>query len=105
MAPPGRMMDTGRRSKNAKATLKRLMKYLGKYKLRLVFIVICIVLSAAAQAGSALFLQPLIDDYIAPLVHMETPVFTGLLKAVTMMITQMICFTIMVISTGSRVRG
>lgn len=85
MAPPGRMMDTGRRSKNAKATLKRLMKYLGKYKLRLVFIVICIVLSAAAQAGSALFLQPLIDDYIAPLVHMETPVFTGLLKAVTMM--------------------
>lgn len=59
-------------------TLKRLLSYMKDYKGPLVFVVICILLSAIASAVSALFLQTLIDDYIAPLLTSKTPVFTRL---------------------------
>ena len=48
-------------------TLRRLLSYMKDYKGQLIFVVICILLSAIASAASALFLQSLIDDYIAPL--------------------------------------
>ena len=50
------------------------------YKGQLIFVVVCILLSAIASAASALFLQSLIDDYIAPLLTSSAPVFTQLLK-------------------------
>ncbi|MFR2965963.1 MAG: hypothetical protein ACLTK0_06035, partial [Anaerovoracaceae bacterium] len=48
-------------------TVKRLLSYLGKYKIRLVIVMICILLSSGASVASSLFLQTLIDDYISPL--------------------------------------
>lgn len=62
-------------------TLCRLLSYMKDYKRQLIFVVICILLSAVASAASSLFLQLLIDDYIVPLLQMSTPVFHGLLKA------------------------
>lgn len=62
-------------------TLGRLLSYMKDYKGQLVFVVICILLSAVASAASSLFLQTLIDDYIVPLLGTSTPVFSGLLKA------------------------
>ena len=61
-------------------TLRRLFSYMKDYQGQLIFVVICILLSAIASAASALFLQSLIDDYIAPLLTSRTPVFTQLLK-------------------------
>ena len=61
-------------------TLRRLFSYMKEYKGQLIFVMICILLSAVASAVSALFLQSLIDDYIAPLLTSQTPVFTQLLK-------------------------
>ena len=61
-------------------TLRRLLSYMKGYKGRLIFVVVCILLSAIASAASALFLQSLIDDYIAPLLTSSAPVFTQLLK-------------------------
>ena len=61
-------------------TLRRLLSYIKDYKGQLIFVVICILLSAIASAASALFLQSLIDDYIAPLLTSSAPVFTPLLK-------------------------
>ena len=61
-------------------TLRRLLSYMKDYKGQLIFVVICILLSAIASAASALFLQSLIDDYIAPLLTSSAPVFTQLLK-------------------------
>ena len=61
-------------------TLRRLLSYMKDYKGQLIFMVICILLSAIASAASALFLQSLIDDYIAPLLTSSAPVFTQLLK-------------------------
>ncbi|MGN0629018.1 MAG: ABC transporter ATP-binding protein [Oscillospiraceae bacterium] len=62
-------------------TAGRLLSYMKDYKGQLVFVTVCILLSAIASAVSSLFLQSLIDDYIAPLLTESSPVFTGLLKA------------------------
>ncbi len=51
-----------------------------EYKGQLIFVVVCILLSAIASAVSSLFLQSLIDDYITPLLGSSSPVFSGLLK-------------------------
>jgi ATP-binding cassette subfamily B protein len=66
-------------------TLKRLLSYMADYKIYLVVVVICILLSAMAHAGSSLFIQRLIDNYINPLLLQKNPVFTGLFKALGMM--------------------
>lgn len=64
-----------------KKTLGRLFSYMKAYKSQLIFVVICILLSAVASAASSLFLQTLIDDYIVPLLGTDSPVFSGLIKA------------------------
>lgn len=64
-----------------KTALRRLFFYMKEYKRQLLFVVICILLSAVASAASSVFLQTLIDDYIVPLLRTNNPVFTGLLKA------------------------
>ena len=73
--------------KNKKKTVKRLVGYITKgYKKQLVLVIICIILSSIAGVAGSLFLKTLIDDYITPLLSMENPVFTGLLKAIGIMI-------------------
>ena len=77
-------------------TLGRLFSYMKGYKASLVFVVICILLSAIASAASALFIQILIDSYITPLLGSSEPVFTGLIKA---LITIGVVYLVGVIST------
>ncbi len=74
-----------KKAKNPVKTMKRLLSYLGNYKLRFVIVLICILISALVNVAGSMFLQTLIDDYITPLVQTENPVFTGLLKAIGMM--------------------
>lgn len=79
-----------------KTALRRLFSYMKEYKGQLVFVVICILLSAVASAASSVFLQTLIDDYIVPLLGTDHPVFDGLIKA---LITIGIIYMIGVISS------
>lgn len=79
-----------------KTALKRLFSYMKEYKRQLVFVIICILLSAVASAASSVFLQTLIDDYIVPLLGTNNPVFGGLIKA---LITIGIIYMIGVISS------
>ena len=79
-----------------KTALKRLLSYMKEYKRQLVFVVICILLSAVASAASSVFLQTLIDDYIVPLLRTDHLVFGGLIKA---LITIGIIYVIGVISS------
>ena len=79
-----------------KTALRRLFSYMKEYKGQLVFVVICILLSAIASAASSVFLQTLIDDYIVPLLGTDNPVFDGLIKA---LITIGIIYMIGVISS------
>ena len=62
-------------------TLGRVLGYMKEYKASMILVVICILLSAIASAASSMFLQTLIDNYIVPLLGMETPVYTGLIHA------------------------
>ena len=82
-------MDRGRKftkEKLDKKTLKRLLKIITKNnKLTLTLVVICIILSSIAGVAGSVFTKVLIDNYITPLLDMENPVFTGLLKALEMM--------------------
>lgn len=69
-------------SKFKPGTVKRLLSYLSKYKVRLIIVMFCILLSAGASVASSLFLQTLIDDYIGPLLIVAVPDFGGLLAAI-----------------------
>ena len=75
----------GRMAKDAKGTMKRLMGYLGAYKVRLFFVIICAVGNTVASVLSSSFIRTLIDDHIAPLLLESAPVFTGLLLALVRM--------------------
>ncbi len=74
-----------------RGALKRLMDYILRYRAQVVLVLFCILLSAAASVASSLFIQRLIDDYIAPLLLESAPVFTGLLKALGMMACLYLC--------------
>ncbi|MEN6509827.1 MAG: ABC transporter ATP-binding protein, partial [Smithella sp.] len=66
-------------------TIKRLFSYMVEYKIQLIFVVVCILISAATGAASSLFLRALIDNYIVPLLGQAHPVFTELFKAILLM--------------------
>ena len=67
-------------------TLKRLFGYVFRnYKLKFAIVMILVVLSSLTNVASSLFMQKLIDDYITPMMSQENPVFTGLLKALSVM--------------------
>lgn len=77
---------------DAGKTIKRLLSYVsGKYRIRLIAVAVCILISVAANVLGALFTQTLIDKYITPMLHETNPVFTALLKAIIMMICIYLC--------------
>lgn len=76
--------DREQGSRVNKNTAKRLLSYIGAYKKTLVVVFICIILSALASVASAMFIEILIDDYIIPILAMDHPVYTGLIKALCM---------------------
>ncbi len=67
MAPP-RMRGDGRKAKNPRNTLLRLLSYLKKYWLSLGAVLLCILLAALAQARSSTALGSLVDRFILPMV-------------------------------------
>ena len=73
-----RLQDPGK-------VIKRLLGYLKGYRVRFIVVLICIVVSAAASAISAMFIQIVIDNYITPLLGSNNPNFTDLLKMLLIM--------------------
>ena len=71
--PPIRMKGDGRKAKNPKKTLGRLLGYMKPYKWRLVGMVVCIILSTVAQVVSNGSLSTLIEDYIKPMLSQAQP--------------------------------
>ena len=66
--PPVRMRGDGRKAKDPKKTLGRLLKYLLKYKFTLLIVIACIFTTAFVQSKSSTALGNLVDDYILPMV-------------------------------------
>ncbi|MBR5515987.1 MAG: ABC transporter ATP-binding protein [Clostridia bacterium] len=69
-----------------KNTVKRLLTYFKPYKLRLVFVVFCIIITALTQVSTSIFLQILIDDHITPLLKTDNPVYRGLFNTLLIMV-------------------
>ena len=82
----GMRMRGGVKPQNVGKTVRRLMSYVARYRLRLVLVVLCIILSAVASVLSSTFIGVLIDDYISPLLLQANPVFTGLARALGVMV-------------------
>ena len=77
--PPPHMRGDGRKAKNPKKTLARLLGYLKPYKGHMIGMVICIIVSAVASVLSNASLSRLIEDFIKPMLQQEVPDFKPLL--------------------------
>ena len=83
--PPVRMRGDGRKAKNPKKTLARLLSYLKPYRGTMILVVICILVSSLATALSSYSLDPLINNYIKPLAGQTNPDFSGLIGFLVLM--------------------
>lgn len=80
-----KQQKTHRLQRPAPGTTKRLFGYIFKYRVKVITVIVAILLSAAAQAASALFLQSLIDTYILPLVGKPNADWMPLVEALILM--------------------
>ena len=55
-----------RKPKDLRGTLRKLMRYLGRYKAHLVLVVVLLFISSACTVGGSYLIKPLINDYILP---------------------------------------
>ncbi|MDE7232578.1 MAG: ABC transporter ATP-binding protein, partial [Lachnospiraceae bacterium] len=80
--PHGRMQG-GKRIENPGKVFKRLMGYVAKnYGVHLVLVAVLIFVSVLANVQGTLFIQSLIDDYIAPMLTQDSPDFAPLAGAI-----------------------
>src|SRR5690554_133149 len=87
MRKPGMRPGAGKKSmKESLKIIRRIFSYItAKYKLAFAVVIIGILIGTVANVIGSLFLEVLIDDYIIPLTGMDQPVFSGLLKAISIM--------------------
>lgn len=78
-----RQMGAKPKVKNQGKILGRILGYTFKnYKIHMIIVFICIIVSVLANVQGTLFIQSLIDDYITPLMNTSSPDFTPLLFAI-----------------------
>ena len=78
--PPVRMRGDGRKAKNPKKTLLRLLGYMKKYIPTLLLVLVCIIVTAVAQTRGSENIGRLVDDYILPMVASGSTDFSPLVK-------------------------
>ena len=78
--PPVHMRGDGRKAKDPKKTLTRLLKYLMLYKVRIFVVLLCIFAAALVSAVSSTALGRLVDDYILPMVKTGSTDFAPVLR-------------------------
>lgn len=68
-------------------TVKRLLHYMAQgNKLRIALVLVCITINTIAVVAGSMYLQTLIDKYIAPLIGSDLVAYTALIKPVMTMI-------------------
>lgn len=80
------------KKKVKKGTGKRLFSYIIKgNKLKISAVILCILISTAANISSSLFIQTLIDDYIEPMITAVNPDWGALLLAILKIAALFLC--------------
>jgi len=74
------MRGDGRKAKNPKKTLLRLLGYMKKYIPTLLLVLVCIIVTAVAQTRGSENIGRLVDDYILPMVASGSTDFSPLVK-------------------------
>ena len=83
--PPMKMQGDGRKAKNPKKTLMRLLGFLKPYMGRMIVMVVCIILASVIQVISNNSLGTIIDDYITPMLGQAAPDFAPLIRFLCVM--------------------
>ena len=78
--PPVRMRGDGRKAKDPKKTLLRLLGYMRQHIPTLLTVLLCIIVSAVAQTTGSENIGNLVDKYILPLVESGSQDFAPLLR-------------------------
>ena len=94
--PPVKMRGDGRKAKDPKKTLFRLLSYLKLYKFTLFLVVLCIVIGAYAMTQSSTALGKLVDQYILPMVATGSTDFGPLIQ----FLTQLVCILLLGIAAS-----
>lgn len=83
---PGGPRAMGPMGKPDKATIRRLLGYIFRdYTPQFILVIVCIIINAITGVIGSKFIGILIDDYITPMIGMENPVFTELIKLIGIM--------------------
>ena len=78
--PPAKMMGDGRKAKNPKKTLLRLLSYMRSYIPNLAVVMVCIMVTAFAQTKGSENIGNLVDNYILPMVASGSTDFAPLIQ-------------------------
>ena len=73
MAGPGSDNNKFKRPQDTKGTIRRIVRYMGGYKLQLALVVVGIIISCLANVAGTYMLRPIINDFIVPLIGQEMP--------------------------------
>ncbi len=83
--PPGPKPPAIKKPKNAKATIGRIIKYLSKYRGRLLLVALFVTISSVASVLGTYFIKPIIDDYVVPFIGQQNPDLSGFLKTILLL--------------------
>ena len=93
--PPVRPRGDGRKARNPKKTLTRLLSYMKKYIPILVIVLVCITVTSYAQTRMSTALGDLVDDYIKPMIAQGStdfgPLAKFLLKVAAVLAAGIVC--------------
>ena len=78
--PPAKMRGDGRKAKDPKKTLLRLLSYLKSYLPTLIVVLLCILATAYASITGSTALGDLVDQFILPMVASGSTDFTPLIQ-------------------------
>ena len=78
--PPARMRGDGRKAKNPKKTLLRLLSYMKRYMGVMLTVLACILIHAFAQVRGSTALGDLVDNYILPMVSSGSTDFGPIIR-------------------------
>ena len=81
--PPVKFSKDGRKAKDPKKTLLRLISYMKHYIPHLLAVMVCIIITAIAQTRGSENIGNLVDDYILPMVASGSTDFAPLVKYLT----------------------
>ena len=78
--PPVRMRGDGRKARDPKKTLLRLLGYLKPFLPSLIVVAVCILVSAFASTETSRAIGKLVDNYIKPLLGQTSPDYSPLIR-------------------------